>query len=127
LLLRTPRWTDRPAINLGRLHPDKEDAIESTVSSSKRFVVLERIHDKTSMDRLLATVSPFSAMGMAGVAAGTLCRVTDRTYGTNRTNRSCRISPMSPIGPILLRARVYRLETRAYFADTSPTPGVPPA
>src|ERR1700756_1661734 len=29
LFLRAPRWTDRPAINLGRLHPDKEDTIES--------------------------------------------------------------------------------------------------
>src|ERR1700751_5857513 len=53
LLLRARPCKDRPTMDLRRLHPDKEDAIEPPVLSGKRFVVLVRIHGAGSMDRLL--------------------------------------------------------------------------
>jgi len=46
LRVRTPGRTDRPAINLRRLHANKENTIEPPIPSTERFIVLVRIHSQ---------------------------------------------------------------------------------
>jgi hypothetical protein len=60
LLVWAPRCTNRAAVDLRRLNPNKEDAIEPPIPSAERVVVLLRIHRAASIGRFLIAVSPFS-------------------------------------------------------------------
>ena len=69
LAVWTPRGTNRAAVDLRRLNPNKEDAIEPPVPSAERLVVLLRIHRDTTIGRFLIAVSPFSDTQILGQPA----------------------------------------------------------
>src|ERR1700739_1054205 len=114
--MRTPGWTDRPAINLGRLHANKENAIEPPIPSTERFIILVRIHGKQYRSPFGGCLAVFGHVDFSGcgklrwAGATTLGANLDGTYRTNGTYGPCHIDPISPIGPIRVFAPGLQLE-----------------
>src|ERR1700739_3625049 len=101
--MRTPGWTDRPAINLGRLHANKENAIEPPIPSTERFIILVRIHGHQYRSPFGGCLAVFGHVDFRGDAGGYSGRRghtganLDGPYRTNGTYGPCHIGPIIPI------------------------------